>query len=440
MGRFTGKTLLMLGSNPGAAEMVAYARRGGAYTIAADYLPITRSNAKQVCDEAVEISTQDLDGLSAFLRTHPADAVLSGVSERNLLAAMELSRRHGLPFYCNRSQWEEIEDKERFRALCIACGVPSPRVYAAGAALGEWELRHIVYPAVVKPVDASASRGVHLCGDEAQLKKALPDALAQSGKGRVLVEEYIAGEEFTAHYAVCGGEVALCCMDERHSVSVHSGAVTTIPAVRVYPSIYLEAFEKAVNPALLRLGKRLGLKNGMFFVQGIRRRTDGAFFIFEGGLRSAGELPSRLTGRTSGINGLHQLVDCALLGHSEQAASACDPAFGGKCCAVASFAARHGVVARICGVEEALRRLPGGTVWESRYFAGDEIPDTDTLRQLVLRFWLVCEDRSALSHEVHLLNRMVAVLDENGNDLLIRPDPEAFLTFGAKEGGQCECL
>ena len=110
--KFTGKTLLVLGSNVGATEIVQYARENGAYTIVADYYPIERSKAKQVADEAALISTADTEALNKLIIEKRVDGVLAGVSESNLLKAMELSQKKGLRFYCNKMQWDSIEIKD----------------------------------------------------------------------------------------------------------------------------------------------------------------------------------------------------------------------------------------------------------------------------------------------------------------------------------------
>ena len=118
MGKFNGKTLLMLGSNVGATDIISYAKANGAYTIAADYYPVERSAAKRCADLALPVSTNDLDALSRIIGEYHVDGVLAGISEFNLLNAMELSRRHNLPFYCTREQWDRIESKDEFRRLC----------------------------------------------------------------------------------------------------------------------------------------------------------------------------------------------------------------------------------------------------------------------------------------------------------------------------------
>ena len=48
MGKFNKKTLLVLGTSVGSVEIVKYARNEGAYVIVTDYLPLEKSEAKNM--------------------------------------------------------------------------------------------------------------------------------------------------------------------------------------------------------------------------------------------------------------------------------------------------------------------------------------------------------------------------------------------------------
>ena len=148
----------------------------------------------------------------------------------------------------------------------------------------EWDT--LRYPLVVKPVDGSASVGVHICLNEEDLRVGITNAIAASEKGSIIIEEYVQGNEFTAHYTISGGNASLSCVDNRYPVAVHGGSVTTIPAARIYPSIYTEQYMNSVNPAMIRLCESLNLEYGVVFVQGIYNPNSDQFWIFEGGLEA----------------------------------------------------------------------------------------------------------------------------------------------------------
>lgn len=426
-GIFTGKTLLMLGSNVGAANMVSYARENGAYTITADYYDMQRSSAKRVADEAVDISTADLESLGKLIEDRHVDGILAGVSEFNLLNAMSLTEKYGLPFYCTREQWDRIEKKDEFRALCLECGVPCPNTYFMGEKLPEDIFGSIPYPVVVKPVDACASAGIHICVDEAELRAAEEDAYSHSDCGQIILEQFVRGTEFSAHYTVCGGVPTLSCVDNRYPVAVHEGNVTTIPAARVFPSLFLDEFRAQVDEPMKLLCRTLGMQDGVLFIQGMYDKQDG-FAIFEAGLRSAGESPNRFLNLVNSVDYAKVLVEHALLGHAltfDQRKE--NPELQGKCCGIYSFVAKGGVVGAINGLEEAVADLPSVIDYESRYPVGSTAPSGNTLHQLMIRFVMICDSREQMMNDIDYLNKHVQVLNDKGEDMVIKMKPERLM-------------
>ncbi|MBQ4534382.1 MAG: ATP-grasp domain-containing protein [Ruminococcus sp.] len=423
MGKFSGKKLLVLGSNVSAVDIIEYAKSEGALTIAADFYPPERSAAKRIADENVLISTADIDALDSLIKERKIDGVLSGISEFNLLNAMELSRRNNLPFYCSRDQWERIESKELFRQLCIECNVPCPATYFTGREIPDSLWETLKYPLVMKPVDACTSAGVFICHSEAELRLHYKESLEKSNKGIIIIEEFIEGNEFTAHYAICGGKAALACIDNRYPVAIHEGDVTTIPVARIYPSVFAEDYIESVNASVVRLCEKTGVQDGILFIQGIHNPDNGDFRIFEAGLRCAGEAPYRFLKSINNQNFIHIIVDHALLGYSDYDITKETPMLEGKCCGIVSYVAKHGTVGKITGLEETVGAIDGILEYENRYPVGSETPDTDTLRQLMIRFVMSCDSRQLMAESIDKINRNINVFNTENEDMVVKFDP-----------------
>lgn len=429
--KYSGKTLLVLGSNALAPEIVRYARSNGAYTIVADWLDPSKSPAKLVADEHVLISTADVDALCSFVYKRSVNGVIAGVSEFNLMRAMEVSERCDLPFYCTKEQWNSLERKDCFRALCVEYGVPRPETYYTGASKDEALAADKAFPLVVKPVDCASSAGVHICANELELALVLDDALGRSASGTIILEECVTGSEFTAHFTVVNRHASFSCADNRYPVAVHEGRVTTIPVARIYPSTFVDRIATEVAPQICRMLEGIGLVNAV-----ICNSQTGRIAVFEAGLRSAGEAPCRFLSRVNNIDYMANLVDVALLGHSTLDSSLDDPMLGGRCCGVISFVALGGrTVGSIEGLEDAVTACQGVIGYESRYPVGSITPDTDTLRQLMIRFVMDCPSREELVREIAHLNNAVTVLDDAGHDMVVRPDPVALLCEPVAECG-----
>ena len=219
MKKFHGKVLLLLGTNVGSVDIVNYARINGAYVIVADNLPPEESKAKTVADEHVLVSTGDLDGLKRIVRDKGVTSVFAGVSEFNLLRALDLCEYFGFPFYCNRQQWNQIEHKDNFRSLCRRYGVPCPETYFTGSHLTEEALADVEYPVIVKPVDCGSSIGVSICRTRDEVLAASEGANTNTNGG--ILYEY--GNEY-----IIKGIVNTVNADELGDIVVKSEAGKTV--------------------------------------------------------------------------------------------------------------------------------------------------------------------------------------------------------------------
>ncbi len=418
MKRFEGKKLLLLGSNVGTLDLLNYAKANGAYTIVADNLPKEKSIGKQFADSSVLISTGDHEQLTSFVRRERIDGVFAGISEFNLLSAMKVCEESSLPFYCNGKQWDTIEDKEHFRQLCAVFGVPTPKTFFSGCGISEEEIEQIQFPVIVKPVDSSSSIGVSICRNRERLHGAIAEARAHSEKQRFIIEEYFTGEEFTAHYTMVNNRVTLSCIDNRVPVVVHHGDVTSIPVARLFPSAFTEEYIKQVNDKMIDLCKSLKMDCGVLFVQGLYNRQKNQFVVFEAGLRCAGEAPYRFLDRVNGVNFMNILLDYSLLGKVDPSqVGKDDPYLKGKFACVTSYVSKGGIVGDIVNYDCIEKEVPSIIDKECRYSIGDCTPFGDTLRQIVLRFVLVCDSREQLIRDVERINSTVTVFDRDGNNL-----------------------
>ena len=420
-GKFAGKKLLVLGSNVGSKDIVNYAKANGAYTIVADYLPKEKSEAKNYCDEDVLISTGDTEKLIEYISENHIDGVLAGIHEFNLIQALKLCEKFS---YCNKKQWDLMQMKQNFHRLCEKYKVPSPKSYYVGGKLSDLDWNGIEFPAVIKPVDSSASQGVHLCYNLQDMKNCEDDAIESSDSKTIMIEEMVKGEEFTAHYTIKNGNIALSCIDNRYPVALHDGNVTTIPIARIYPSKFIDEYIQQVDGSMKSLIESLGLNNAVLFIQGMYDTELNKFYIFESSMRCAGEAPYRIIEKINGINFMHMLVDNALSVQTDYNQSKEDPYFKGKIAGTVSFATVGGTVGSIIGLEEAVSKLDSIVDYECRYPVGRETPNGDTLRQLMIRFVMICDNKDQMKKDIKYLNDNITVLNDKGENMVVRFDPD----------------
>ena len=216
MGKLNGKKLLVLGGKPiGSCEIVNYAKEQGVYTIVADYLSMAQSPAKQIADEAWDISTADVDKLTELVAKNNIDGVYAGVHEFNIKKMIEICEKTHRPCFCTLNQWEKFNNKRNFKELCKKYGLPVTKEYS------DKDETSIEYPVVIKPVDGSGSMGFSLCHNRDEFQKAYNKAIKFSRGGGVLIEKYMKYENSViVNYTVINGQVYYCGMSDKLSKKV----------------------------------------------------------------------------------------------------------------------------------------------------------------------------------------------------------------------------
>lgn len=415
MKKFNGKKLLVLGTSVASVEIVKYAKSQGAFVIVTDYLPTEKSAAKKYADRCETISTTDIPALIEFSKKEQIDGVFCGVSEVNLRSVLAITEALNLPCYFNREQWDICQNKDNFKALCKKFDVPVPEDYSLALSENKLSAEDLAYPVIVKPIDQGAAVGIHICNNKEEFAVAYEDAYNKSFSHKVIVEQYVVGEEFSAAYTIINGEYRLSTMGDKYLNREQEGLLP-LPDAYVYPSKHLEMYKETLSPNIINMFKSIGLKNGTVFVQGV---TDGKnTVIFEAGLRMGGTALFRFVSRINGISIVELLTDYALTGKMEANIDLEDPYLKGKRTCLLSLLNRGGKIAKITGVEEA-SKVRGVLETVVRYQEGDTIVRSGTLKQSHIRFFVSCDSAKELCHSIETIQQLVSVKNEFGEEMLL---------------------
>lgn len=199
---------------------------------------------------------------------------------------------------------------------------------------------------VIKPVDNMGARGVRKIESEDELKDFFQESFSYSIEGKVLVEEYIDGDELSVDALVYRGEVIITGVADRiieyPPYFVETGHIMPTNLASDIVDNALEEFKKAI--------KVLGIVNGA---------AKGDIKISKNGIPYIGEVASRLSGGfmsthtfpySTGIN----LMRNILLIHLGK-----EPEVGEYeykfVCVERAIIPYKGVITSIEGVEEAVR-------------------------------------------------------------------------------------
>ena len=208
MADLNGKRLLIMGGVTKAIDIVKTAQEMGVYVLVTDYL--TDSPAKKVADESSMTSTTDVDAVVQLCNDKNVDGVFTGYIDSMLPYCCDVCNKLNLPFYATKDQIEICIDKEKFKTACNKYGVPTIQEYTLNEDLLEDDLKNIVYPIILKPVDNSGSRGIFVCHNEEELRTYYPQSLEFSPSKNVIVEQYIEDHEAMIFYMIQDGKAVFC--------------------------------------------------------------------------------------------------------------------------------------------------------------------------------------------------------------------------------------
>ena len=283
----------MLGAGFMQGVAIRAARALGCTVIAAD------GNPSAVCaaeaDEFVCIDLKDTARLIDYARylqqNGGLDAVFTAATDFSAAVAAIAAacglRGHTLEAALNAT------DKVRMRECFRKAGVPSPAFIELTAAdlaapantlerrIGELAGR---FPLVVKPVDNMGARGCSLVKNLSELRKAAATALQYSRSGRVIVEEYIEGSEFSIEGLVFGGLLYVTALADRHiffpPYFIEMGHTIPSECSQALADEVISVFERGVRALGLTDGAVKGdilVRNGKAFVGEIAARLSGGY-------------------------------------------------------------------------------------------------------------------------------------------------------------------
>lgn len=289
----TKKRVFMLGAGFMQGVAIRAARALGCTVVAAD------GNPSAVCakeaDEFVCIDLKDtarLIGYARYLQQNGGlDAVFTAATDFSAAVAAVAAacglRGHTLEAALNAT------DKVRMRGCFRKAGVPSPAFVELSAAdlaapvntleqrLGELAGH---FPLVVKPVDNMGARGCSLVKGLSGLQEAVVTAVRHSRSGRVIVEEYIEGSEFSIEGLVFGGRLYITALADRHiffpPYFIEMGHTIPSDCPQEIADEVMSVFERGVHALGLTDGAVKGdilVRNGKAFVGEIAARLSGGY-------------------------------------------------------------------------------------------------------------------------------------------------------------------
>lgn len=206
--------LLFVAAGLAQVPIIREARALGYYTIGMD--GDAAAPGLQASHERCVANILDADEIVRIARRTRAQGVVSACCDVAMESVAEACAALGFPgtpkevVRISRDKWLQ---REAIRAAGLL--VPKYACVSDGEeAMQAWD-RFQPAACVIKPVDASGSRGVRFVAERSQVPSAFEVARQNSRSGRVMVESFVPGTEFSVEAWVDGDEVYVLATSEK---------------------------------------------------------------------------------------------------------------------------------------------------------------------------------------------------------------------------------
>lgn len=209
--------------------------------------------------ECVPVGVTDIDALAGFARDNGIDLTVVGPEASLAAGVADAFRAEGLRIFGPDKSAARIESSKEFaKELMAKYGVPTAGYRVFDEFESAWEyVRNRPLPAVVKYDGLAAGKGVVVATTYEQAEAALRDMLLDSsfGKGRVVIEDFLEGPEFSFMCLVQGEKVYPLAVAQDHKRAFDGdkgpntggmGAYSPVPFIT--DEIRREALEKILRP------------------------------------------------------------------------------------------------------------------------------------------------------------------------------------------------
>lgn len=414
-----GKKLLILGGPFLMCDVIDKARQMGVHTIVTDWYEPEVSVAKKAADEYRMVSSSDVDALAALVKEEGIDGVYTQYTDSALPYCQQVCEKTGLHFFITGEQEKLISNKENSKHLCMQYGVPVSKEYHMTEEFLPEDVAAIEWPVLTKPTDNSGQRGITICNNLEELKAGYAYAKENSKEGCVVVEEYMKGDYVVLNFTLQDGNLYLSGMADKPVIDEkYANGLIRLPKGYIMPSKYQDLFYKKRFKNFEALAKGIGLKNGNWSVECVVRNDD--FYVFEMQFRLGGMRHYTFVQEENGIDTLEMHIRFALTGKFEgyDLAKLDTPYYKKTYCSL-NLLLKDGVITKVEGLE-ILDKLPEVKSKLPMHNLGDKVELSGTVFQIFMKASLVAENYEDLVRVLTTIQENIRVLDENGNNMLLK--------------------
>lgn len=280
---------LLIGTSFSAAPIFFELKKRGLHVTACGSLET--DPVHQYSDASQYIDYSDREQLLEIVQNGDYDLIVPSCNDYSYLSASWVANKLGYPGFDTQRVAEILHTKKLFREFTHSIALKAPLAYADPSI----DPSDVLYPCLVKPVDAFSGRGVTKVGDPTELINAIREAESASRLRQYVIEQYVTGTLHSHSAFIQDGQIFLdFFVDEFCTTYDYQVNCSNHPSV-------LESNARAViREEIQRVVSELKLCDGLLHTQFIANADQ--YWIIECMRRCPGDLYGHLIERSTGVN------------------------------------------------------------------------------------------------------------------------------------------
>lgn len=300
--------VLFLGGSVFQTPAIMHARKQGYEIITCDYTPDNPGH--QYADAYYNVSTTDTQAVLELAQKIRPDGIIAYASDPAAYTAAYVAEQLGLPGSPPESV-AILSSKDRFRKFQKKHGFYVPKSIATTSASAILEFYESQKQSIIiKPCDASGSKGVSVIDSPKAIPDAFKYALSFSRKGIVVAEHFVKrkGYQIAGDGFVVGGKLVFRCFANEH---FNNTGNTLVPIGESFPSILSEEIQNRIHNEVQRLIDTIGYRTGALNFD-IMLTDTNEIFIIEIGPRNGGNLIPQVIQYATGVDLIDYTIAASL--------------------------------------------------------------------------------------------------------------------------------
>ena len=299
------RRLLIIGASGLQVPAILKAKEMGMHVAVADFNP--KAIGIPYADKFYEVSTIDEEGLYQAAKDFKTDGIMTLATDMPMRSVAYAASKLGLVGISYNTAVKATDKGEMIKAFEVS-GVEHPWYFIISSLE---ELRNIKdrisFPCISKPVDNAGSRGVVFIKNYDELDKAFVYSSSNGRSGKVIIEEYLQGNEVSVEIMAINGIIHILQITDK----LTTGAPHFVEMGHSQPCRLGENNISKIKELAKRAVKSIGIENGPAHVEIML--TESGPKMIELGARMGGDcITTHLVPLSTGIDMVKATIQIAL--------------------------------------------------------------------------------------------------------------------------------